>query len=91
MYAMSFKDQMTKAIARIRSLQCWARQWNIFVIKPFVNDTFFRAPYHQPLSEILQHRFRHYFDFNVWNEVGTENGLPVLVDWEDSGIKKYVV
>ena len=82
-YAMSFKDQMTNAIARIRSLQCWARQWNMFAVEPFVNDTFFRTPYHQPLSEILQHRFRHYFDFNVWNEVGTENGLPVLVDWED--------
>jgi len=41
-YAMSFKDQMTNAIARIRSLQCWARQWNMFTVEPFVNDTFFR-------------------------------------------------
>ena len=82
-FAMSFKDQMTNAIARIRSLQCWARQWNMFVVEPFVNDTFFRMSYHQPLSKILQNRLRHYFDFNVWNEVGTKYHFPVLVDWED--------
>ena len=82
-FAMSFKDQMTNAVARIRSLQCWARQWNMFVVEPFVNDTFFRTPYHQPLSKILQNRFRHYFDFNVWNEVGTKYHFPVLVDWQD--------
>ena len=82
-YAMSFKDQMTNAVARIRSLQCWARQWNMSVVEPFVNDTFFRTPYHKPLSQILQNRFRDYFDFDIWNEVGTEYHLPVLVDWED--------
>ena len=82
-YAMSFKDQMTNAIARIRSLQCWARQWNMFVVEPFVNDTFFRTPYNQPLDHILQNRFRKYFDLKTWNEVGTKYDLPVLVDWED--------
>ena len=34
-YAMSFKDQMTNTIARIRSLQCWAHRWNVFVSSPF--------------------------------------------------------
>ena len=34
-YAMSFKDQMTNAVARIRSLQCWARRWNVFITSPF--------------------------------------------------------
>ena len=82
-YAMSFKDQMTNAIARIRSLQCWASQWNMFAVEPFVNDTFFRTPYHHNVSYILQNRFRHYFDLDVWNKVGKEYHLPMLVSWED--------
>ena len=82
-FSLSFKDQMTNAVARIRSLQCWARQWNMFVVEPFANDTFFRTPYDRNLSYILQNTFRHYFDLKTWNDVGTKYQLPVFVGWEE--------
>ena len=81
-FSLSFKDQLMNAAVRIRSLQCWARQWNMSVVEPFVEDTFFRMPVHQDIHEVIQSRFRHFFSLSRWNSVGAKYNFWSLASWE---------
>ena len=81
--ALSYKDQLTSSSHRLVSLQCWAKQWNMLVVSPFVNGTFFRGPLHENLTSTSTMQYSDLFNISKWNTYCEEHSLAPFASWED--------
>ena len=80
--SLSFMDQMTWASRRLKSLQCWAREWrplyDVRVVEPFVIKG---AHLGVPIDEVNRTlKFRDIFDIRSWSE--DHLLYPELMTWE---------
>ena len=80
--ALSYKDQLTSSSHRLVALQCWEKQWNMFVVSPFVDGTFFRGPLHKDLTTTAM-KYGDIFNISKWNRYCEEFFLPPFVPWKD--------
>ena len=85
--SMSYYDQLTGAVTRMASLQCWASQHNMAVVEPFLpsNSTYPGMPaVGEVASECL--RLGDLFNIPYWNNYTNEiksMSFSPLVSWED--------
>ena len=78
--SLSYKDQITSSANRIASLQCWAKQWNMLVVSPFINGTFFRGPLCEDPSLM---KYEDIFNISKWNAYSMQHSLAPFVPWGD--------
>ena len=81
--SLSYKDQIASSSNRIVSLQCWAKQWNMLVVSPFVNGTFFRGPLQMDLSTTTTMKYGDIFNISKWNAYAKQQSLAPFIPWED--------
>ena len=81
-FALSYKDQLSSSAGRIASLQCWANQWNMVVVQPFVNGTYFRASLNHNMTNTKE--MTDMFDVSEWNAYSKRHSLaPLAASWKD--------
>ena len=81
--ALSYKDQLTSSSHRLVSLSCWAKQWNMTVVSPFVSDTFFRVPLQAVSTTTTAMKYDEIFNISKWNTYCEEHSLSPFAPWED--------
>ena len=81
--ALSYKDQITSSSHRLVSLSCWAKQWNMTVVSPFVSDTFFRVPLPAVPTTTTAMKYDEIFNISKWNAYCEEHSLSPFAPWED--------
>ena len=81
--SLSYKDQIASSSNRIVSLQCWAKQWNMLVVSPFVNGTFFRGPLQKDLPTATTMKYGDIFNISKWNAYAKQQSLAPFIPWED--------
>lgn len=83
-FSLSFYDQLTSALRRVVSLSCWAREMNMEVVEPFLNQAHLTGPVHPVISKNV--RFQDLINISVWNRKLAESNFSPLISWE-----KFVV
>ena len=80
--ALSYQDQITSALRRLASLQCWAAQFNMAVVEPFLPHG---SPFPGVPSTGLRNglQFRELFDLDHWNILYGRTRFAPLVSWDE--------
>ena len=81
--ALSYQDQLTSSSHRLVSLSCWAKQWNMTVVSPFVSDTFFRVPLQAVSTTTTAMKYDEIFNISKLNTYCEEHSLSPFAPWED--------
>ena len=82
-FALSYLDQITSSSHRVVSLSCWAKQWNMTVVSPFMSDTFFRVPLPEVPTTTTAMKYDELFNISKLNTYCEEHSLSPFAPWED--------
>ena len=78
----SVYEEQTNGANNLWQLQVWAKQVGMYVVEPFVEDSFFTMYKKFPtLNQTL--RFGDYYDKEQWDDMVMKNGGNPLVKWEE--------
>ena len=73
----SYADQVTTAISNMMDLQCWAGQFNVSVVEPFLSGSHFKTG---PTPSRL--KFSNIFNKSYWNAFCEKHHFAPLVHWK---------
>ena len=73
----NYADQVTNAVSNMMDLQCWAGQYNMSVVEPFLSGSVLKTG---PTPVRL--KFSSIFDKTRWNEFCEKRHFAPLVSWE---------
>jgi len=78
----SIWEGQTSGANNLWQLQIWAKQVGMYVVEPFVRDSFYTMrKMFSTLNQAL--RFGDYFDKEQWDDMVVKNGGNPLVKWEE--------
>ena len=81
--SLSYFDQISHAVGRLQSHQCWAAKMASKIVEPFVIDTSYLGGLTSGMDASNATRLRDLFDLDGWNQRSIDNGLPPLISWEE--------
>ena len=81
--SLSYFDQISHAVGRLQSHQCWAAKMASKIVEPFVVDTSYLGGLTSNMNASNATRLRDLFDLDEWNQRSIDNRLPPLIKWEE--------